>query len=406
MKKKIKSALFIMLVSVVTFVACNKDEVKTATVKKNETSDIFIPTNKIEVINGMLVFESKMAYDVTKLEISNANRHSVDLWENKLGIKTQANIFNKVILSEDSISHYYKSLPVSEQEYWFSQPQIHSEKYLNALNSEIIHIVTDNSGNKYFDLNLYDNSASNLINIEGFVKIGDQIHQYTKDAIKIIKDGDFNKIETLKNINKTYQKDNIIVTVFDDERIKNIKGVNGHNWTQFPIDWFYLDFNWRNKPQKRVKVWIDGHSESYGSGYGTDCTEFLNCTFIIRAEAQNKNFWGNWVYTGDYVPSFSMSASWSYEYRDYSYDTGITYGCGLYDVVKRNDLPAYSCSGNPSYMCPTSPHSYSAPSVNNLYHSLTPHGVWSSSPKFFSDAFTVNGTLTAYIDGIRFAYTW
>ncbi len=375
------------------FIACDKENTINEIEKVAEVK-AFQPTHNVVVTNGMLSFDSKLAFDVIKLEIASADRKSVDLWEQSIGIKTPASVFYAVVSAEDSISKYYESLPLEEQEYWLKQPEIHSKVYENALSDHIIKLLPDGEGGEYFDINLFDNTTAGVVNMEGLVIVEGQIHQYTSDAIKIITDGDMEKVEKLKSINETFEDDNIVVTVFDEGRLKS---VSGHNWTQ-TMDWKYAT----NK--KRCKVWIDGHSESYGEAYYDNCTHFLNCTFVVRAEAQKKNFWGNWKYSS-YWPSLSFTASWSYTYSDYSYDPYISYGCGLYETEK-NYVPAYSCTANSSFMCPTSPHTAYYPSVNNAYISLTPHGVWASGSKFFSDAFTVHGTLEVTIDVFSITYNW
>jgi hypothetical protein len=398
MSKRTLLSLLIIVFSLILLVfnSCDKEDTinYTPDVGNELVLEVFQPTYKVEVQNGMLSFESKLAFDVTKLEIVSANRKSVDLWEQRLNIKTPANIFNKVILAEDSISKYYENLPENEQKYWRMQPEVHSVIYQQALASKIIQLLPDGEGGEYFDLNLYDKTAASVINLDGFVIVEGQIHQYTTDAIKIITDGDVNKIEELKKINETCKKDNMVVTVFNENRLKS---VYGHTWTQIS--------GWQNpENRKRVRVWIDGHSETYGDPYYDDCTQYLNCTYVVRAEAQKKNFWGNWKYS-DYMPSFSFNATWGYSFRSYACDPYIEYGCGLYDC-EYNYVPAYSCTANPSYMCPTSPHSAYYPSVNNAFINLTPHGVWSSSPKYFSDAFTVHGSLNATIANKDFFYNW
>jgi len=398
MSKRTLLSLFIIVFSLILLVfnSCDKEDTinYTPDVGNELVLEVFQPTYKVEIQSGMLSFESKLAFDVTKLEIVSANRKSVDLWEQSLNIKTPANIFNKVILAEDSISNYYENLPENEQKYWRKQPEVHSEIYQQALASKIIQLLPDGEGGEYFDLNLYDKTAASVINLDGFVIVEGQIHQYTTDAIKIITDGDVYKIEQIKKINETCKKDNMVVTVFNENRLKS---VYGHTWTQ-NSGWVYPE------NRKRVRVWIDGHSETYGDPYYDDCTQYLNCTYVVRAEAQKKNFWGNWKYS-DYFPYLSFSATWTYGYRSYACDPYIESGCGLYDC-EYNYVPAYSCTGNPSYMCPTSPYSAYYPSVNNAFINLTPHGVWSSSPKYFSDAFTVHGLLNATIGGIIFSYNW
>lgn len=94
------------------------------------------------------------------------------------------------------------------------------------------------------------------------------------------------------------------------------------------------------------------------------------------------------------MPSFTFSADWDYYYEDYSNDPYITVGCGLIETTKSN-VPDYSCTPNPDVICPKPPHSENIPSANNSYTHLTPHGAWSSYPKFFSNVFVLyDGSIT------------
>lgn len=320
----------------------------------------------------------------------------------KLGIKTPASIFQAVVFAEDSVSKYYESLPEDEQSSWKEQPEVHSEIYQKALSEQIIQLVPDGEGGKYFDLNLYDKTAASVVNLDGFVIVEGQIHQYTKNAIKLITDGDIGKIEKLKRINATYQDDNILVAIFDDKthvdnQLKSTSFLTDNNWTK-TANWQSVD------AKRRVKIWIDGHSEMYGA-YATDfCSQYVNCTFVVRAEAQHKNFWGNWKYDS-YMPSLSFNAEWDYQYYDYSCDNSPG-GCGVYYCPK-SFVPAYSCAPDPSYICPTSPHSAYYPSVNNAFINLTPHGIWSSSSKWFADPFMViHCSFSGTIGGRTFTYNW
>jgi len=264
--------------------------------------------------------------------------------------------------------------------------------------------LPDGEGGEYFDLNLCDKTAANVVNLDGLVIVEGQIHQYTNNAIKLITDGDLGKIEKLKKMNETYQDDNILVAVFDnkvfngDNHLKSASFLSDNNCTK-TANWNYPT------SKKRVKVWIDGHSEMSGAYAEDGCSEYASCTFYIRAEAMKKNFWGNWKYTS-YMPSFSFNATWEYEYYDFSCDPFITQGCGVYNCPKHY-VPAYSCTAEPSYICPTSPHSAYYPTVNNAFLPLTPHGIWKSSPTWFYDPFMVTHcSFSSIIDGKSFTYNW
>ena len=96
-----------------------------------------------------------------------------------------------------------------------------------------------------------------------------------------------------------------------------------------------------------------------------------------------------------------MSASWSYQYGKY---TGISYGCGVYHELYYYVAP-YNCGGASN--CPTSPFSYSYPTVNNAFINLTPHGTWIASGPWFYEAFLVNyASLTSSIGGTSFNYSY
>lgn len=385
--------MFLAAIAVVlsVFNACQKEPTINGTIKKVEMKAVvkaFQPSNKVVVENGMFSFESKLAFDVTKQEIGLADRKAVDLWEQTLAIKTPASIFNAVILAEDSISSFFMSLPENEQEYWRNEPQKHSNIYLEALVQKTIHLLPDGEGGEYFDLNLYDKSTAGLINLDGFVKIENQIYQYTDNAIKIIQDGDVAKINLIKGINHSFEGNNMIVNVFKDNRLKNATNETSFNWTQ-NMDFYPFEPNWRGRDQKRVRVWVDGHSEPYGTTYGDHCYEYISCTFVLRAEAQVRNFWGNWVY-GNYWPVLTYSAEWYYQYW---INIGVTYGCGLYD-------------NNVNYV-PSPIINENFGSVNNAFIDLAPNGVWHSSPIFFSRPFSVHGTITWSLGPkTNQTYTW
>ena len=89
-----------MLLAVLTvFNGCQKDEQQVNVLQsKDLIIEAFKPTYDVGVKNGMLVFESKLAFDVTKLEIAGADRKAVDLWEQKLGIKPLQVFFKLLFL--------------------------------------------------------------------------------------------------------------------------------------------------------------------------------------------------------------------------------------------------------------------------------------------------------------------
>jgi hypothetical protein len=393
----IKQTIFGLLIVTISFAGCKKE---TSNEQKNYDIADFMPSADIAVINGMLVFKTKADMDITMLELAAADRHAVDAWEQKIDIQTPASVFHKVVEAEDSVSKHYKNLSQSEQVYWLAQPQVHSEIYKKALNSGIIKELKEPDGNVYFDFNLSDNSMNSLVNANGFLMVEGKIMQYTPNAIKVILNGDFSLTSKLSKMNQTVSSEDIIVHVIESPSIKNTKQYvdPGFNWTTVPA-WHYWDKNLLGNYTKRNRVWIDGHSEAYG-GHTTTCAYAVQCTHTIRAEYQEKNFWGNWVYSGN--QSFSVNTTWTYEYGRYS---DVTTGCGSNPQWYNWPFGAYNCGGATN--CPDPPFSYSYPTVNNVYINLKPHGIWySGSGPWFSDAMNVHGTFSSNLGGTSFNFSY
>lgn len=410
--KTIKKFLAISVIASILVTGCSKE---TQIDQVSNTVFAFQPSSEVTVNHGMLAFETKADMDITMNEISASNRAAVDAWEKEMGIQTPANVFNRIIIAEDSVSKYYESLPLSEQDYWRLQPEVHSEIYKKALAMGSIREVKEADGNIYFDYNLSDNSMNGVVNSEGFVFVEGKIFQFTHNATKIILNGDFNLVPSLQNINEDDESLNILVHKSEEmstktgEQIKSgvypgytwTKNINNATVTNLPwpyvkTDWVYWNKNYKGNYTRRNRVWIDGHSE--GTNNNPDCNSTVNCTYIIRAEYQELNFWGNWKYNSN--QPFSMNASWEYIFGQY---TDVSYGCGSsYDWFTQ--VPAYQCSG--AQNCPTSPYNYTYPTVNNVFINLTPHGSWfSGTGPWFSHAFNVyNVNLTATLGDIGYQY--
>ncbi len=386
--------LFFSLVLIGAFSSCSKQEM--ASTESSAQVDLsantqFVPSSSIAMEHGMLSFDSKEDLDITLLEIMVHDRAAVDRWEQSRGFTSQQYMFNEVVLAEEAISDYYESLPESEQEYHRSQPEVNSEIYHQYLRDGIIKIVTDpEDGSEYFEYGVTDPSIAAVINKDGFVKAGDWIYQYTENAVKIILDGDFSKIPQIEGINTDYKDKSIVVAKTEEAASQNRNGsvdFSDHNSWSYPSN------------KKRVKVWLDGHSEFHGTPLTNNCNDFVNCTFTVRCQAQQKNFWGKWKYKS-FMPSLQIDDGlWSYSYERYT--NGY---CGIYTTEYYNDLGTYSCTGCSSCPCPTPPHDAFHPTTNNGYYNLSPHGVWyaNSSDGYFAGGFEVNYLIPATYDAFEY----
>ncbi|MFA5816249.1 MAG: hypothetical protein WC865_11565 [Bacteroidales bacterium] len=389
MKKLFFPSICSLLLIISAMISCTKD----GSSDKKSDPQILISKSEsaLSTKNGMLLFNSFKELNKKANELNASNDEVLKKFESSMGIKTPAGMFRAVLFSEDSLSNYYFNLPVKEQDYWKKQPQKHSEKYDMALSQGLIKIIKEKDGSEYFDLNLSQNSFATVLNAEGFVQVDTMIFQFTPTAIKMIKNGDFNLVDKLKSINTDYEDSWIIVEKMKSDTRLKYGMINSWTVGNLESNWIITDRNIFNTPIKRIRAWIDGHSEPYGS-YSESCAQYIRGTYVLRAEAMKKNFWGTWIY-GDYNPSYSVSSTWSYRYENYTCDPYITFGCGIYYCEHVND------SGMDS------PYSNSWPSVNNLYVNLIPTGIWSGT-YWFHSAFWSQGYFSGNFAGNTFYYTW
>lgn len=344
----------------------------------------------LKVQNGLFVFASKEHLDRKLFELNQLTYEQYQKWEKSMGIETHRGAFERVALAEEQISDYYESLPPEEQDHYRKLPPVHSDIYKEMLERKVITLITEDDGSQYWDYAVSGPSLARVLNMDGFVKVGDWITQYTPQGFKIILDGDFSKVEQLKSINRNYKDETFLVHLENGEQPRRKAIVNV--WTAGQND-----FDYCCSDRKRWQLFIDGFSEPLYGEIDDDCTNFLACINQVRARAQERNFWGNFVYKMSFAPSLSFTNTWSYNYSRYTDNL-----CGLYKQFFYS-VGTYNCTVSP---CPTSPHSASYPSVNNGSFNMTPHGNWGASAPlwpsgygYFSDAFDASGSLTGNYHG-------
>lgn len=393
MKKVFSLLTASALVLLSTFYACKETDKENVSVNASSNPALTIYQNA-EVKNGMLVFQSKQEMDMAMVELNALTIDEFESWEKSKGISTQFSAFNAVVKEEAKISDAHEQLPADQQKLALQRAQPHSEVYNDMMAKGILRLIKEADGNEYFNYAVSDPTMAKVINLEGFVKAGDWIYQFNDKGVKIILDGDFSKMSNLASMNENLTNETYMIHQSAGVKERSIT----NNWT--------VTANWTTSGKRRWKVWLDGHSESYGGLIDYDCTQFLQCTHVVRSEAQKKNFWGNWVYN-DFYPSLTFTNAWSYNYCRYNDNL-----CGLNSNCFYSVGP-YSCTGNPSYMCPTSPHTASYPSTNNGFFNQTPHGIWGANGPlwpnglgYFSHAFDASGELSANYNGTAFAFSY
>jgi hypothetical protein len=359
----------------------------------------------------MFVFQDYAHINKTMIDFERLSEKEKKDWYKKYGIQTYGQLFSEVIKQEDSISTYYSSLPEEQQRYLLTQPQVFSEVYKRALKKGIIKVVKEED-NEYFDLNLVDKKYANFLNLEGKVIIGNDLLSIDECEEKVYP----NAIVGSSTIDISRLKPAILKT--NAESNQKLKTYDPYNWSKiskkktFPIGQSF--YYWNNK-----KVWaeIEGssHLMLYFEEESSSCARSVYCIFDLKAYAQQKNFWGNYVF-GNWSTNISFDATWEYEHASWNEDDPALHDqclCGYdsWDITTgTNNFPAYSCSPNPAYMCPTSPYHETAVG-NGCIRPITPEGI---IPYSFGDGgfwwarpiIVYNADITITIYSYVFHFRW
>ncbi|MBN2348180.1 MAG: hypothetical protein JXJ22_05045, partial [Bacteroidales bacterium] len=383
--------LYFFIVFIVFLVSCNQEDIN--------TNDL-VEVNEVYAENNMFVFQS---YDHINKMISTVNSLNLNdkiKWFEKYGVETYGQVFYKVIQNEDSISDYYFSLPESEQHFYRSQPQVHSEIYKNALERGIIkEVISD--GNKYFDINLVDKKYADFLNLGGKLIIGDNVISVDESEEKVY-------LDCNNLFNNDYINEEFILLKSKVNSTNNLKSSDPYDWSEVKSAIYYAPNIFGTK-MKKVWAEIEGSSHLYegGAAYST-CSNLVYCDFILKAYAQKRNFWGNFIYTSSFRPAIELEGYYTYKHASWNYDDPALNDeclCGYYSTnisYGYNDL-------NSSY--PSSPVDIEVSANNWIQQPVSPDGVhhftdgsggyWWARP-----IMVYNANITITIDGYSFTFQW
>jgi|GEM_PF-1586220 len=153
--------------------------------------------------HGWLHFENEAALDAARNEVVQYMRNgNLDEFEEKYG---------------------YKSLHTA---YWETMENLTDEQKITMASQRRV-------SNEYKDIftfigegedmeavrTIESDILATLINHRGVYQIGDEIHKYNYDVVKIIKDGDVDKLTTLEDINSSNPSLNVVVESHNHNRI-------------------------------------------------------------------------------------------------------------------------------------------------------------------------------------------
>ena len=333
--EKVTKLLTFIFIMAMFFSACQKEQLKEITTTTHK---------ELYVQNGILVFNSEESFDETIEKVNRMGDSERKIWEENLGFKSFDRFVSEIQDTQIAYQEKFAHLTKEELEKGLESGEIDRFSPLTKeyLDKGIIKIVFDENKEEYLDINypMY----SSLVNIDGFVAVGNEILQYTENKFKLIKSLDFSKLEKLNNI-----KDNI-----NDETFF-VTGIHGREKVTFGEIFKYSAESFTNKREKVVATETYQYYDRHYDGINYEAN------YSLKVE-NKKKYWRpfKWDWSPDYADTwvwvdFDIEAKEMPNGKD---NVNISYGklsfsTHIYTLIKRNFSKFYylnSPNGGPTIL--------------------------------------------------------
>jgi hypothetical protein len=362
MKKLLYSTIVCSLLASFIFYGCNKENVTNDPISP-ATSIITLP--QPELANDMLIFNTWEDFATAVQYLNQKGTGFILKWNKDLNFRSQEAIFQDIINAENIIKDAKAAtldpnLPLEE----LKKIQVpHSEIFKKYLEQGLIIEVPESDGSKSYKHNVFNPTYMCALNEDGFVKVNDTIYQYLPNRVKFISDGDFNKINKLKQINASSNTENLYVVEYQ----ARLKSMQGGNWSQ-TSDWY------ENGSFKRVNIAVVAQCPS-----SEDYQTYAFVNFYLEVIAQGWLF--GWDFRNDYNPIDVTQGSWSWLEH--------------YALIENLNNQYYDSHGGSHYYNDFPVDGY----TNHCKFYLNPNG-WVGEPYYYLLSFSMNYSFTATINVI------
>ena len=203
MKSLCKKSLFATALVAVScfFYACSDEEVNNVSPQATDFT--------VRVNNGYLEFKDQATFDKIVSSLSELDDESLASWESQFADYTSMR--NMAVQAEEAQEAWYDHLE--------SFPKSKIAEIRNSGNLFYSDFITErpnvfvlrDSGLYFMNLPMKDMELEAFINSDGLLKVGDELRKYTKESIKIIRDGDATKLSLLAKVDESDKDLNIVV---------------------------------------------------------------------------------------------------------------------------------------------------------------------------------------------------
>ena len=241
------------------FYACSQDDLTEA------SSTVAEEDFTVRVKNGYLEFKDQATLDSLKAQLEGKSREELDAWESQFkGFTSLRSLDEQSVDAQESWFEELRNMPETErlqlmrsdEKFWYSDFIKQHGKLFSLQDSGI------------YELKKAPTSANLLgfLNKESIYKIGNEIHVYQNNALKIITDGDESKIRNLESISETKEDFNVKVINFTEVPFNGSETINGRQ--QIAVTTFVGGGQSCEDVEDRDRVTGEVAITNYGDGSG------------------------------------------------------------------------------------------------------------------------------------------
>lgn len=243
---------------------------------------------------------------------------------------------------------FLKGKSASELAQLKNMPAPHSALYTKWVNAGTLRVSKDSDGAETFGVNASHNLFTNVLNAEGIVAFGDTVYQFKGHNMKTTTKG-LSNLAALQSATQSDPARQIIVkeNLFPDEQ-RAMHSAGAANRVVYNGPTQYTINQWTSK--QKITMRVNFYSNLLDT---SDPTVFRinDVDFWYEAEAESKNFWGNWnkVDNGSGISGLTAQYTWDAEVKPNPTTTSFT--------VFR--IPGYSdgfANANWSYLASSKPN--------------------------------------------------
>jgi hypothetical protein len=306
--------------------ACKKEIM---TPVKSNSSNLLTksqPNLKPAIEQGMLAFYSWKDFSSTVKYLNDRGTKFILEWNKEISFRSQEEIFEEIIEQENLKKDAEAALlgPDLSFDELKKIHVTHSEIYNLYLEKGLITEDAESDGNKSFRHNVFNPTFMCALSEDGFVMIGDTIYQFLPNKVKYIADGDFSKINRLKELNSSSSAENITIINYH-----KVTKSGGGDWSH-STDWIY------DGAFKRIKADVVAMCPDLGDG-----VDAAFVSFYFEVSAQGWLF--GWNYRNNYNPIDWTNCDW--DWHEYYYPVEEPLDIYSYDYADSYFYTDYPMAG-------------------------------------------------------------